>query len=97
MGWHQYQSEWICFEHTGYARDKAIAWWRKRSPDPVPSTAQEAVDIIQGGGLAPTLEITVRAVAGEPYERIVGYSLGPMPEALSAAEPGNYDSDEIPF
>lgn len=97
VGWHQYQSEWICFEHTGYARDKAIAWWRKRSPDPVPSTAQEAVDIIQGGGLAPTLEITVRAVAGEPYERIVGYSLGPMPEALSAAEPGNYDSDEIPF
>lgn len=97
VGWHQYQSEWICFEHTGYARDKAIAWWRQRSPDPVPSTAQEAVDIIQGGGLAPTLEITVRAVAGEPYERVVGYSLGPMPEALSAAEPGNYDSDEIPF
>ena len=31
-------SEWICFEHTGYARQKAVAWWRARSKAPVPST-----------------------------------------------------------
>jgi len=22
-------SEWICFEHTGYPRNKAVAWWRQ--------------------------------------------------------------------
>ena len=31
-------SEWICFEHTGYARQKAVAWWRARSTAPVPNT-----------------------------------------------------------
>ena len=25
--------EWVCFEHTGYARQKAVAWWRQRAPD----------------------------------------------------------------
>lgn len=26
-------SEYVCFEHEGYAREKAVAWWRKRFPD----------------------------------------------------------------
>ena len=33
-------SEWICFEHTGYAREKAAAWWRARSTAPVPDTSR---------------------------------------------------------
>lgn len=97
VGWHEYKSEWVCFEHEGYARQKAIAWWRRRSPDPVPDTAQRAAEIIEGGGLAPTLGITVRTVAGDPYERVIDYELGPVPEAMPASELGNYDPDEIPF
>ena len=42
IGFHQYQSEWICFEHTGWARQKAESWWRTRSNAPVPRTAAEA-------------------------------------------------------
>src|SRR5512134_326370 len=35
--------EWVCFEHTGYARQKAVQWWQKRRPDlPVPRTVDEA-------------------------------------------------------
>jgi len=45
IGFHRYKSEWVCFEHTGYARWKAEMWWRARSLDPVPTTAQQAVDI----------------------------------------------------
>lgn len=97
VGWHEYKSEWVCFEHDGYARQKAVAWWRRRSPDPVPDTAQRAVEIIEGGGLAPTLGITVRAVAGEPYERIIDHELGDMPDAVPAGEFPDYDPDEIPF
>jgi len=97
VGWHEYKSEWVCFEHEGYARQKAIAWWRRRSPDPVPDTAQRAVEIFEGGGLAPTLGITVRAVAGDPYERIIDHELGPMPDAVPAGEFPDYDPDEIPF
>src|SRR5690606_6598288 len=97
VGWHKYKSEWVCFEHDGYARQKAVAWWQRRSPDPVPDTAQRAVEIIEGGGLAPTLGITVRAVAGDPYERIIDHELGPMPEAVATGVSALYDPDEIPF
>jgi DNA repair protein RadD len=95
VGWHERKSEWICFEHTGFARQKAVKWWRERSPDPVPDTAQRAVDLAYGGALAPTHEITVRAVAGEKFERIVDYQLGPMPEPLPAA--AAFDPNEVPF
>lgn len=36
-------SEWVCFEHTGFARQKAEAWWRKRSQAPIPATVAEAL------------------------------------------------------
>jgi DNA repair protein RadD len=35
--------EWVCFEHHGYARIKAEAWWRDRSTEPPPATVAEAV------------------------------------------------------
>ncbi|MEP3483285.1 MAG: DEAD/DEAH box helicase [Sneathiella sp.] len=37
-------SEWICFEHTGYAHSKAVKWWRARMPgEQVPLTINEAL------------------------------------------------------
>lgn len=36
-------SEWICFEHTGFARQKAETWWRKRTDAPIPATVAEAL------------------------------------------------------
>lgn len=99
VGWHCYKTEWICFEHQGFARQKAVAWWRKRSPDPVPETAERAVELAQNGALAPTTSITVRAVAGDPYERITAYELGPLPEPLPAEILEFYEEthDDIPF
>jgi len=97
LGLNHWQSEFICLEHTGYARQKAIQWWRRRSPDPVPDTAQRAVEIAEGGGVAFTEKITVRNVAGEKYDRIVGYKLGPMPEPMPLDEAMGYDESEIPF
>lgn len=36
-------SEWICLEHDGYARSKAIAWWAHRAPDTaIPTDIHEA-------------------------------------------------------
>jgi len=97
VGWHQYKSEWVCFEHEGYARQKAVAWWKRHSPDPVPDTAERAVEIAQGGGVAATLGITVRTVTGDEFERITDYELGPMPEPIPAGEFDPDDPDEIPF
>ncbi|GAB6188158.1 DEAD/DEAH box helicase [Thermopirellula anaerolimosa] len=89
-------SEWVCFEHDGYARWKAEKWWQRRSPDPVPDTAERAVEIAEAGGVAWTEKIVVRSVAGEKYDRIVGYTLGPKPEPVPVGNT-EYDLDEIPF
>lgn len=97
VGWNQFKSEWVCFEHEGYARQKAVAWWRQRSPDPIPDSAERAVEIAEGGGLAVTKVIMARSVAGDPYERIIGYELGPMPEPLPIGESCDIDPNEIPF
>jgi DNA repair protein RadD len=99
VGWHEYKSEWVCFEHQGYARQKAVAWWKRRSPDPVPDTAEHAVELAQSGALATTNAITVRSVAGEPYERIIDYELGELPEPLPvlATDYSAASTDEIPF
>ncbi len=83
VGWHDYKSEWVCFEHRGYARQKAVAWWKRRSPDPAPDTAQQAVAIANAGGLAFTTSITVRTVAGDEFERIIDYEIGQVPEPMS--------------
>jgi len=105
IGWQKYVSEWICVEHTGYARAKAEGWWSQRSGDPMPGNADEAVALADGGGLARPLAVQVRRVAGDPYDRIVGYSLGEKPPPLAGGDlsypepdyvPATMD-DEIPF
>jgi DNA repair protein RadD len=85
IGFHQYQSEWICFEHSGWARHKAESWWRRRSEAPVPESAVEAETLAREGALCETRSITVRSVVGEEYPRIIGYDLGPKP---ARREPG---------
>jgi DNA repair protein RadD len=78
-----------------------VAWWKRRSPDPVPDTADRAVELAQSGALATTTAITVRSVAGEPYERIIDYELGELPEPLPTAgmdsQGATVDLDDIPF
>ena len=88
---YQYQSEWICFEHTGWARQKAESWWRKRSNAPVPLTAAEAVALANDGALCDTYAITLRNVVGEQYPSIIVYELGEKP---FWREPG-MDDDEV--
>ena len=105
IGYNLYQSEWICFEHTGYARNKAESWWQVRSNEPIPTTVQEAIELAEAGALAETEEITVRSITGQKYDRIINYQLGPKPPLLDGSEErddGNlpeygFVDDEIPF
>ncbi len=95
LGLSHWQSEFICVEHDGYARQKAESWWQRRSPDPVPDTAERAVEIAEAGGLCPTHGITVRTVTGERFDRIVGYELGSRPDAVPAGDV--FADEEVPF
>lgn len=86
IGWQHYVSEWVCPEHTGYARAKFEAWWLKRSQAPFPKTAFEAVNLANDGALAAPLKIIVKSIAGEKFDRVVDYELSPAPEFIP--EPG---------
>jgi len=105
IGLGEWQPEFICVEHTGYARSKAEAWWRERSREPVPETAAQAVAIAQAGGLAEPSAITVRSVAGEKYDRIVDYRLAPLPPRLDGSDEREtqdmpeyaFAEDDLPF
>ena len=99
IGWQTTRSEWVCFEHGGYAGAKAALWWRQRSNEPVPATAAEAVALAEDGALAETRSITVRSAAGEKYDQIVGHTLGPKPAARSEPLPEYVplDDGECPF
>jgi DNA repair protein RadD len=105
VGLGQVHKEWVCFEHSGYARGKAEAWWRARSRDPVPTSTAVACRLACAGALAPTTRITVRSVAGEDFERIIDHEIGPIPEPR---EPGDdreepafvvpaFTDDDVPF
>lgn len=37
-------SEWICFNHMGYAKQKAQDWWMRRDKTTMPSSTEEAID-----------------------------------------------------
>lgn len=92
----RYYSEWICFEHDGFARQKAEAWWRRRCQEPVPESVEEAVRLANEGALCATQSITVRSVAGEPFPRITDYELVDAPRLTP--EPDYWPADdEIPF
>lgn len=104
-GLNTYQSEWVCPEHTGYARRKFEAWWRARSNEPFPASAEEAVDLAEAGALAPTKQITVRSVAGERYDTVCDYELGAIPPRMDGSDERDdgllpepfYDEIDIPF
>ncbi|NLF87096.1 MAG: hypothetical protein GX571_13445, partial [Lentisphaerae bacterium] len=106
LGFNQYVSEWVCFEHQGYARGKAEAWWRARSQESFPKSCEEAVRICLSGGVAEPVSVTVRSSPEEKYPRIKACELGPTPEWLAErVEPDEtalpeYEEgfdDDIPF
>lgn len=105
LGLDHWQSEWICFEHSGYARAKAVAWWKARSNEPVPGTVEQVITLIEAGALAETKAVTVRHIAGEKYDRIINHILGPKPPLLDGSDEKDecvlpehvWPGDDIPF
>ena len=73
-------SEWVCFEHTGYARQKAATWWQARSAEPVPATVAAALG--KTGNLSTPTAIFVRP-SGR-FTEIVNYRFEPCLTPASA-------------
>jgi DNA repair protein RadD len=101
VGLDTYIPEWVCFEHTGFARIKAESWWKQRSNDPIPDDSEMAVFFAENNRLREPIKITVRSVSGEKFRQITRYQFDnpqadqwqsnqPLPQYVPAA-------DEIPF
>jgi DNA repair protein RadD len=75
--------EWICFEHTGYAREKAAAWWRARSQAPVPATVAAALAI--SDTLMKPAAIQVRP--NGRFTEIVNYRFAPRAPSAGMSAP----------
>ena len=111
VGFNEFKSEWVCPEHTGYARGKFEKWWHERAAlgCPMPRSAREAVSLANEGLLAAPESITVKTIAGERFERVTGFRLKERPvmrEPGEGLEPGetwtSYTppddlDDDIPF
>ena len=111
VGFNEFKSEWVCPEHTGYARGKFEKWWHERAAlgCPMPRSAREAVLLANEGLLAAPESITVKTIAGERFERVTGFRLKERPvmrEPGEDLEPGETwvsttspddPEEEIPF
>lgn len=54
-------SEWVCLQHDGYAREKAVAWWKRRAPGTsIPLSISDA--LARTSEIQPPSEIKVRRV-----------------------------------
>ena len=77
-------SEWVCFEHQGYARQKAVDWWCKRAAGfAVPHSVDEA--IAGAMHLARPSEISVRP-SGR-YVEVSGHRFDPCSNPTPASAP----------
>ena len=99
VGWHSTSRSGSASSTRAMPARRPIAWWQRRSPDPVPPTRRAGRGTGPVRGCRGTSSITVRTVAGEPYERIVDYELGEIPEAVPAelAECRPVQPDDVPF
>jgi len=83
-GAYEFVSEWICVEHSGFARGKAELWWSKRCLYGCPTTAAEAVLMADSGLLAVPETITVkRSPNPKAFPEIVDCTVGGIPEEKS--------------
>ena len=64
-----FHHEWVTLEHTGFARQKAEAWWMRRGNNPIPATVEIA--LTRTGELrTPT---AIRIIREGKYTRVIWY------------------------
>jgi DNA repair protein RadD len=93
-GWHRKVSEWVCFEHDGFARKKAEQWWRSRGGKlPFPATVDQARVRIEFDELRKVVAVTVDNRS--EYPKVLGVTIEEL--EAGANEPNAFhDSNAIP-
>ena len=101
IGFNAYISDWICPEHTGYARRKSEKWWRERTGEDLPATVDECLEIVDA--IKKPKRITVKKTAGSDWPTITKYEFAEETpeeqmereerEAIKAAESDDFHSN----
>lgn len=82
-------SEWVCLEHDGYARTKAVSWWAQRAPGTVvPKTIAEALERQRELRVPAAIHVNVALKYPEitGYDWLPGQPSLPDPSALYPAQ-----------
>lgn len=94
--------EWVCFEHQGFARQKAVGWWQTRSVQPEPDTVAAALDLLRRGACRQAARLWV--VPEGKWQKIVRVEFNDeIPDELdtipatTATGGGENDDDWVPF
>ena len=102
-GYRCFTKEWVCFEHSGFARDKAEHWWRTHAVDPnspIPSTIEEAQKRCEQGEVKKVLVIHTEKPEDSNFERIKFCEFEePDKDDFLEYDSGeeDYDDEDIPF
>jgi DNA repair protein RadD len=89
-------SEWVCFNHEGFARQKASVWWLAHSLAPVPESVEDAIDKLDRHTCRMPRSITTKLEGRWP--RIVSVEFGDeKPEPSEWIEEQLYSDEELPF
>ena len=94
-------SEWVCFEHEGFAFRKAQAWWDAHSLAPFPEGVDDAAGWLTSGAARMPSQITTQKE--RQWYRILNVefeSEKPTKEVWTEPEPEyqfSFDSDDVPF
>lgn len=75
--------EWVCFEHTGFAKHKAERWWVDHGGQaPVPATVDEAMQRFSAGEVAKPTRVEIRREG--KYDAIAAYIFDKEPVGEAA-------------
>ncbi len=94
--------EWVCIEHEGFARQKAVGWWITRSKQDVPDTVRDAIDLLSRGGCRQATRLWV--VPEGKWQKIVRVEFDDeipdddaMADPFAPVEAAEADEDWVPF
>lgn len=93
-------SEWLCPEHSGYARKKFEKWWARHADEgtPVAVSAQDVCEADFMGLLKPVKKIKVKHISGERYPEVEAVELGESEMTKKINQPQEEEEwDDLPF
>jgi DNA repair protein RadD len=88
-------SEWVCIEHEGYAREKAITWWKEHSIARFPFAIDECISLFNRGAMR--MPSRILAIRDGYFWRVLGREFDEERPTNWNEEENNVDFGELAF